>query len=316
MSSYQKHLLAIVSEQLPEGVKLVDFLSELVHLSKEACYRRIRCEVEFTLSEVVVIAKELNINLTSLVIREGGDKVTCNLRVIEEDTLANSYIKRLEADLNVLEGFESKNNHSILFVCKELPEWLYFGSHGLMKLRLLKMQLNQDNLNRFTFDKVELSSPLWKIQRKYWDALREFKVILYLGNDILIGLINDVNYFFKTNLLTEENRQEILLDLLGVLTSLNDIAKTGQYKNKSIELYISNITLDFSQVYLKSEGLEATVLELNYPHTLLSFDQAFIKTHTQYLNVIRRTSTLISQSSEIEKTAYLNKLRELLMSMI
>lgn len=314
MSTYQKHFINIISEQLPEGVKLVDFLSDLVHLSKEACYRRIRGEVEFTLSEVVLISKTLNINLTSLVIREGGEKVTCNLRLITEDTLVNSYIKRLEADLNVLEGFESKHKHSVLFVCKDLPEWLYNSSDGLMKLRLLKIQLNQDSLHPLSFDKIELTSTLKKIQGQYWTALKGFKVILYLGPDLLRGLIHDINYFFKTNLLTEQNRQQIISELLDMLELFNVIGSTGQFKDKQIELYISNIAIDLSQVYLKSEGLEATVLEMNYPHSLLSFDQAFIKAQIQHLNVIRRTSTLISQSGEIEKTAYLNKQRLLVKS--
>ncbi|SEI70929.1 hypothetical protein SAMN04488018_103173 [Myroides marinus] len=313
MSVYQKHLLTIVLEQLPEGVKLVDFLSELVHLSKEACYRRIRCEVEFTLSEVVLIAKALNINLTSLVIREGGEKVTCNLRVVEEDTLVNSYIKKLEADLNVLEGFDSKSQHSIHFVCKNLPELFYFSYEGLIKLRLLKMQLNQGGVKpQQTFNQIVLTSSLKKVHDQYWKALTDFKLIVYLGPDLLMGILRDIEFFTKINLLTSENRLLLLEELKAILDLISEIGNTGMFRNKEIDLYISHIIIELSQTYLKSEGLETTILELEFPNSLLSFDASFNAAQSHQLSVVKRTSTLISQSAEVEKIAYLNRQRTIL----
>lgn len=312
MSSYQKHFIYIISEQLPEGVKLVDFLSDLVHLSKEACYRRIRCEVEFTLSEVVNIAKALNINLTSLVIREGGDKVTCNLRVIKEKNLVDSYVKKLEAELNVLEGFESKSKHSLLMVSKELPELLYFGSTGLMKLRLMKLQLNQGVSNPKGFDQIELSPRLKKVQGVYWEAIQHFNIVLYLGPELLTGMLYDIEYFYKTDMLSLEDKNLLLAEIAEVLDLISDIGSTGAHKGKKIDLYISHLAIELSHTCLVSDGLEATILDLNYPNTLLSFDRTFNQARAHRLQVIKRTSTLISQSGEMEKTAYLNKHRELL----
>lgn len=314
MSSYQKHFINIISEQLPDGVKLVDFLSDLVHLSKEACYRRIRCEVEFTLSEVVNISKALNINLTSLVIREGGDKVTCNLRVIKEENLVDGYVKKLEAELNVLEGFESKSKHSMLMVSKELPELLYFSSTGLMKLRLMKLQLNQGVGNPKGFDQIELSPRLKKTQSAYWKAIQHFNIVLYLGPELLTGILYDIEYFYKTDMLSLENKNVLIAEIAEILDLISDIGSTGEYKGKKLDLYISHLAIELSHICLVSDGLEATVLDLNYPNTLLSFDQAFNQAQTHRLQVIKRTSTLISQSGEMEKTAYLNKHRELIQS--
>ncbi|MCC9043774.1 hypothetical protein LNQ81_13930 [Myroides sp. M-43] len=314
MSSYQKHFINIISEQLPEGVKLVDFLSDLVHLSKEACYRRIRCEVEFTLSEVVHISKALNINLTSLVIREAGEKVTCNLRIIKENNVVDGYSKKLEAELNVLEGFESKSKHSLLMVSKELPELLYFGSSGLMKLRLMKLQLNQGVSSPKVFDQIELLPSLKKVQDAYWKAIQQFNIVLYLGPELLTGMLYDIEYFYKTDMLSLENKNVLIAEIAEILDLIRDIGSTGEYKGKKIELYISHLALELSHTCLVSDGLEATVLDLNYPNTLLSFDRTFNQAQTHRLQVIKRTSTLISQSGEIQRTTYLNKHRELLQS--
>lgn len=312
MVLYQKYFINIISEQLPEGVKLVDFIADLVHLSKEACYRRIRCEVEFTLSEVVVISKALNINLTSLIIREGGEKVTCNLRVLQEENLVDSLIKKLEADINILESFNFKNQCKVFLVCKNIPELLCFNSEGLLKLHLLKMQLNQGKLKPITFDQLELTSIFEKVQKKYWAALEEFKLVVYLGPDIIMGLLHDIEFFSKTNLLTSNNKQQLIQELYDSLAILSNIGSTGKFKDKDIDLYISHMAIEVSQVYLRSKELETTILGLEFPNTLLSFDQSFNATQSHQLNIIRRTSTLITKSGEVEKVAYLNKQRSIL----
>ncbi|EHO12642.1 hypothetical protein [Myroides odoratimimus] len=312
MSAYQKHFIHIISEQLPEGVKLVDFISELIHLGKEACYRRIRGEVEFTLTEVVTIAKAMNINLTSLIIREGGDKITCNLRVLKEDTLEQVYIRMIEAELNVLEGFEQKSRHTLHMVCKELPELLYLASDNLMKLRLMKIELNQGVLIPTAFKKIEITSAIKRIQQRYWQALQDFKLTVYLGPDILNTLVYDILYFYKINTLTEEDKTLIQSELNDVIDLLSLIGSTGKYKDKEIELYLSYLGLDISHNYLKSDGLEASVVHLSSPNSILSFDPAFNNAQEHRINMIKRTSTLISLSGEPEKVAYLNKQREVL----
>ena len=309
---YQKHFIHIISEQLPEGVKLVDFISELIHLGKEACYRRIRGEVEFTLTEVVTIAKAMNINLTSLIIREGGDKITCNLRVIKDDSLEQIYIRTLEAELNVLEGFKQKSGHTLHMVCKELPEFLYFASDNLMKLRLMKIELNQDVLPLTPLKKIEITSSIKKIQQLYWQALQDFNLTVYLDPDIVNVLVYDILYFYKVNTLTEQEKALLLSELNEVLDLLSLIGSTGKYKNKDIELYLSYLGLAVSHNYLKSEGLEASIVHLDNPNSVLSFDPAFNKAQEERIRMIKRTSTLISLSGELEKIAYLNKQREII----
>lgn len=312
MNLYQKHFIHIISEQLPQGVKLVDFISELIHLGKEACYRRIRGEVEFTLTEVVTIAKAMNINLTSLIIREGGDKITCNLRVSEGDSLERVYIRMMEAELNVLEGFEQKSKHTLHIACKELPELLYLASESLMKLRLMKIELNQGALIPTSFDKIEITSAIKQIQQRYWQALESFKLTLYLAPDILNTLVYDIAYFYRINTLTNEEKTLIQHELNEVLDLLSLIGSTGKYKDKEIELYLSYLGLDISHSYLKSDGLEATIVHLNSPNSILSFDPAFNKAQEHRISMIKRTSTLISLSGELEKVAYLNKQRAIL----
>ncbi|MDR2221670.1 MAG: hypothetical protein LBE34_02910 [Flavobacteriaceae bacterium] len=307
MSTNQKNFIEIIVKHLPEGVKLVDFISNLVHLGKEASYRRIRCEVEFTLSEIVIIAKELNINLTSLIIREGGEKVTCNLRLIEEDTPQLTYCKMIEADLNVFEGIDTQSKHLLFTINHTLPLFFTTTSALLTKLRLLKIQFNQGSLNPKKLKDLELTKDIKTINEKYLKAISSFDVEVVMSQDIIANTVLDIDFFFRIGLITEEEQGLLLKELEQTIFLLQEITHTGTWNNKNLQLYVSYLSLDSSHQYIYSNGVQASLLDLHVPNSLLSFDKTFNTMHFNRIEIIKKGATLITKSGEIEKASFFKK---------
>ncbi|MBK5720924.1 hypothetical protein JGH11_08580 [Dysgonomonas sp. Marseille-P4677] len=307
---YQKKLIDIISRYVPEDEKLVDFISGLIHLGKEASYRRIRCEVEFTLSEVVTIAKKLNINLTSLIIREGGEKVTCNLRLIDETSAVHGYIKKIEADLNILEGFEKKSGSTFYTVNRSIPELFYFPYTYLTKLKLFKIQFNKGTVQPLPLAQIDIPDVLSKVRQEYWDEIKLFKLIFILDPNLLTSVVNDISFFYNLNLITEEEKNQLKRELISVLDTINESASTGLYRGKKVSFYVSHVTLALSHSLIVSKGLEASIINLHYPNSLLSFDQEMTQAQMKRLQIIKKCSSLISQSGELNKIAFLNRQRE------
>lgn len=195
--NYQKKLIDIISQHVPEGEKLVDFLSQLICLGKEASYRRIRGEVEFTLSEIVTITKQLNINLTSLIISDGGEKVVFNLRLYNEINPIDNYIKNLEGNLTIFEGFPSKKETSYYTVNRSIPYLLTFDYPYLKKLEYLKSQFNQGLGQPIPLSHITLPNTLFKTQEKYWNVIKQFQLVCILDPNMLTSMINDILFFFK-----------------------------------------------------------------------------------------------------------------------
>lgn len=312
MTTYQKNFISIITNRLPEGEKLVDFISRLIHVGREASYRRIRCEVEFTLSEVVTIAKTLNINLTSLIIREGGDKVTCNLRLIEDTSIYSVYNKKIEADLNVLEGFEKRSNLTLSFISAAIPDVFYFDFPYLTKLRLLKIQFNNAVLHPMALAQMELPKETATIQARYMKELQLFDLVFILGPDMLTSIVNDIQYFYRFNLITEVEKIALQTELTALLQLIHDIASSGMYLDNKVSMYVSHLSIDISHAVITSRDLEASSIDLQFPNTILSFDQSFTEAQTKNLHIIKKSSSLISQASELEKMNFLNKQRLIL----
>lgn len=307
---YQKAFIDIISRHVPEGEKLVDFISRLIHIGKEASYRRIRCDVEFTLSEVVTISKALNINLTSLIIREGGDKVTFNLRSFNDMSATNSFIKRLEGDLNIFEGFKSNYDPTLYTVNRSIPDLFFFPYTYLTKLNLLKIQFNMGVVQPLPISHIAIPESLKEVQRKYWEKLQLFSLVFILGPNLLTSVINDILFFYNLHLISEQEKQLLKDELIAMLETINTSASTGLYMNKEVSFYVSHVTLDLSHTLVTSKGLDASIIDLSYPDSLLSFDEEINQSHLRRLYTIKKGSSLITQSGELNKIAFLNRQKD------
>jgi hypothetical protein len=304
---YQKIFLDIIARYLPEGTKLVDFISDLIHLGKEASYRRIRCEVEFSLSEVVIIAKKLNINLTSLILREGGDKVVFNLRFIEETNATLSYIKKIKANLNILEGFRTEDSCDFYSVNSSIPDEFICDLPNLTKLKLLKIQFDNDNTEPSPFNRLDIHNTLKEIQQQYKKELGALNIIYILEPNLLLPTVSDILFFHELNLISAEEKKYLKNELLLILDIINDIACSGKYNNREVSLYISHVTFNLSHGFIQSKGLEASIIDLRTPNSLLSFDSKMYQTHVKWVNKIKKYSSFISKTGEITKASFLKK---------
>lgn len=65
-NEFKESFLEAIKAKLPPDVLLVSYISKMINVGKEASYRRIRGDVDFTFSEVMAIVKDLNIPLSQL----------------------------------------------------------------------------------------------------------------------------------------------------------------------------------------------------------------------------------------------------------
>ena len=309
---YQKTFIDIIARYVPEDEKLVDFISRLINLGKEASYRRIRGEVEFTLSEVVTISKALNINLTSLIIREGGEKVTFNLRLPEDANPANSNIKKIESDLNVLEGIDKKSDSTLYSVCRSIPDIFYYEHPYLTKLKLLKTQFNIGAVQPLPLSHIEIPNKLLKIQEEYWNELKYFNLTYILAPNLLTSIISDIQFFNNLNLISEQEKQHLKKELISILNIIDETARTGLFRQKEISLYVSHVILDLSHSLIVSKALDASVIDLHYPNSLLSFDREMCQSHLRRIQVIRKCSSSITMSGEPTKISFLSDQKDMI----
>ena len=309
---YQKIFITIISTYLPKDIKLVDFISDIIHIGKEASYRRIRGEVEFSLTEVITIAKKLNINLNSLIISEGGLRTVFNFRVLSDGIdFEHRYIRRKKSDLYLLEGF-CTGNCKMVKTKKTIPEEFTYDLPFITKLNILKLQFTYNSDKVHLLQDICIPKNIDLMQIEYLERLKTINLSYLFDPNLFLSIVTDILFFKKTGLISNNDIGYLKDELYQVLALVHKMTETGVYKDIPISIYISHRSIDISSTFIKDDNQVASVIELNHNNSLLSFDSGVCQEQEDNLNLMKKYTSLITLAGEIDKIQFFNQQKQLI----
>lgn len=309
---YQKTFISMISTYLPKDTKLVDFISDIIHVGKEASYRRIRGEVEFSLSEIIIIAKKLNINLNSLIISEGGVRTVFNFRVLPDDVdYVDRYVRRKKSDLYLLEGF-GVGTCVMIKTKNTIPEEFTYDLPYITKLNILKIQFVYNSSKAQPLEAIAIPESILLTQTQYIERLSTVDLSYLFDPNLFLPIITDIHFFRKTHLISDEDVKHLKAELLELIDIMYKMTDTGVYKNIPVTVYVSHTSINQSSTFLKAENQIASVIELNHNNSLLSFDANVCKSQESNLNLMKKYTSLITEAGEIDKVSFFKQQKQLI----
>ncbi len=132
--SIQTSLLDRVKQQMDPRISFVDELSELLDLSKDSIYRRIRGETDLSLNESLVICEAYGISLHELV-DSGSSLITFQGSLVERKTFdIYAWMKSILDQLKLLDSFQGQKE--MMYYTKDLPIFYYFNHPRLSAFKI------------------------------------------------------------------------------------------------------------------------------------------------------------------------------------
>ncbi|MDR1876091.1 MAG: hypothetical protein LBQ84_00550 [Flavobacteriaceae bacterium] len=311
-------LVSSMKNNIPEGENLADILTGILNVGKESVYRRLRGEVPFTFEEVVKISRKLRVSLDNIV-NEEKEHAVFSLHLIPSIDFMEDYYKALESN-HVIFNMMSKDPDSVLRLAyNTLPYGIYLRYETISKFRLYKW------VYQFLKTQTTVSLADFEVPEKILTAQKKFVENYYTISNIQIILdknafssfITDINYFYRLNLISEKEIEELKEELLQMIFNWEQLAKKGiTNAGKEINIYISNINFEACYVHFKSKELELSQISLYSIDTLTSLDPVICNTHKKWIDSLKRYSTLITRSGEIERIEFFNNQRKLITELL
>lgn len=312
----QEEFLAELRFRIPERGKLANFLIDALCIEKEAVYRRLRGEVSFTFAEIIIIANKLHISIDSLY------DITLTNRGSSFHLYGYNFFNMTEADYEI-----SKQLVSIVKMATESPHCEYgFASsivplpfstyyRSIFRLYMLRQmyQFGKPGLTPAYVD-VVIPEVLQGYHDEYLEEVQRVKQTTFiLDNLLMLYVVNDVKYFNSIQLITNEEVVEIKEELDQFLRALEMLAHRGCYDSgNEVYIYISNLNFDATYAYLYSENVNLSMITTFSLSAVTSLDRGVCENMRVWIQALKRTSTLISKCSEIDRAIFFKKQREYL----
>lgn len=288
-----------------------DALSDILPLSKEAIYRRLRGEVLFTLDEAVTVARELNISLDSMNIK---DINSCTFKVTMppfDNDPTKAYIESINFVIDIFDE-NNKEGASFFQVRPSLPIYFICRYEHLYKFTHLRWLYLKRNLNPFVkkFGTTIVPKALIDLENQYSDRINSLHTTLLLSELVFEYQLKEILHFYDLGILDKKDILLIIGDLHQMINDLEHIIASGRKTNGSkLNIYLTNAIQETTFGF--TEGTKKNIAFIKF----IDLNQGITENKEMY-NALRNAfydmkgyAILISESGSAKRTAFFSKQR-------
>lgn len=317
---YQLHqrLLEELKKKHYKPREVVHFLMEALSLKREAAYRRLRNEVPFTLQEAAIVAKKYAISLDDLIGTNLERSKTLRLKLPDFIHVDERAQHQFTDFIDFFESMSLMEETKTGVVTNALPQEIFSKYEAITKLNVFRWQYYYSYQKRVSYRDLTVSPLALDCLRKQYLYAKNIKETIYVfDRRILFRLVREIEYFRTIGMIDEKSVQEIRVELFELIDYLERLTETGLFPEtgQSVQIYLTEIEVPFSCAYIKANDIEYTLMKTFILTSVTSFDRELYTKIKDWVFSSMRTSTLITQSSEIERVNFFARQREIVMAL-
>ncbi len=305
-----KHLKQVV----PANVSLVDDIADLLKISNDSAYRRLRNETELSLDETYKICKHYRISVDS-VFSNKGDSVTCNYIKLTDS--AENFENYLTGLLNQLTRLQKSEDAKIIYAAEEIPIFHSFYSKELAAFKLFYWQrsvLNVPEYQTKKFDWDSIPEKQLKLAEHIHQTYLKIPSIEIWTDETIQTTIKQIEYYFESGAFKEkEDTITVLQELKKMMQAIHHYAEhdtKNDHTNSagiSFGLYNSDLVIGTNCIHVTVGGTVFSYISFNTMNSLTTGNQQFCEEIEHWMRNLIKKSTLISGIAEKQRFQFFSK---------
>lgn len=301
----------------PRKRELISLLTDILILERESVSRRLNGKVLFTVNEIGKVARCLNVSIDRLLEKNQNPplfplNLIMPLRLESIDVLIEQIDKNKEK-LKCVEEYPFEVGH----IFDSLPVEYFMSYTYLCKFMYFKWAYFFVGNNSFK------DYNTWRVPLQIYDYHDElikcwnnYDAIFYIwDNPVIWNLVGEINLFYKMRILNEKDVALIKKDLHDLLDDVEMRTKeTGNGKDiskKNADLYISSVNIGVTCIYFQSPEISFIHYKPPFALPALYKDAESFNLIYDWINSMKRVSTLVSGSGAVERRIFFDKQHEI-----
>ena len=308
-NSLHENLLNELRLRVQNNSELVNILSDILFLGKEAIYRRIRGDVQFSLEEASLISYHVGLSLDQLS-NLSEMKRPFVFKIADFANPQEKDYKIISEFVDFLDYIKDSPNTETGVAAKLIPDGIHLHYQHITRFYLFKWIYQYDNYNNIEkYEKVVGTDRMLEMLNKMLELLHQIKRTYYIFDQRIFENFTDDIKYFKSIGLVNDNDIKLLKDDLHVC--LNDIelmaSKGVNRHGHKTEIYLSNLNFEAGFSYVKSDNYKLSSIRAFSMYDISSSDLITFDKSLKWMQSLKRASSLISESGEIIRANFFSK---------
>jgi hypothetical protein len=303
-----KRILAAI----PKSIRPRDYLMEKLEISKESAYRRMRNEISFSLEEAVIISSDLGFSLDGIVEQIIGKEALPGKECSASQQAQESFVRMLSEYNGYLEAVSEARKREVWMSARQLN--LFFLAEYETLLRLFyynRIVRTFPSLASRPFSKITLTPEMQALRKQIGRKTAELQPVeLFLDRQLFAGFAQEVVYYHRLKLITDDELTRIRRELNMLLDRLERLMKQDAGSAKeSRRFYLSLIDIECNSVYAAYDHRQLSLYQLNPLKTTIEKNNTD-GVHKKWLESLKKHSTLIGGSNELVLAEFIEEQRK------
>ena len=306
----QKLLFEIIKTRIPEQYRLVGVLEELLKMSSDSVYRRIRGETELSFSELNVLCEKFHISMDEIFNSKSIQSAVFQYMPVNFSD-QESYITYITRLLGTLTAFGQDQDKQIYVTALDIPFYHFLAYPELMFFKLYAWNdtithtpLTYESFcNRLDWDAI---IPVYRQMDESYRHIPSKEIWTNQTIDILLRLLE---HYYEIGAF---EKRETVLGLISQLTHLMDTVrkyadegyKSGGGKEIPFSLYLCSVDPENNLMLIKrGENISCTI-RLYTVNSIVTENHSLCLEMNKWIHDLILKSVLISGASVRERIRF------------
>ena len=319
--SAQLILMHRLKDALPANISLVDELADLLQVSNDSAYRRMRGETQLSIEEIASICKHFKLSFDAFINSNDDGLVSFKYNRMDGYPDAfTSYFRSIMNDLEKMMHFEDKE---VIFAAEDIPVFHHFARRELAAFKMFywkKSILNAKEFEDKKYDSSLIGDELMEIAENIYQLYAKVPSIEIWSDDTANSTIKQIEFYWEAGIFkTKEDALMICDQVSQMMERIKRQAELNIKLDKNDQpaaaennyaLYHSDVMIGNNCVMVTTSGVKATYLSYHTFNTILTTNAGFCSETDQWLKTLIRKSSLISGVAEKQRYRYFKKIED------
>lgn len=310
-TNIQTVFLNQIRKKLPATASFADDLAELLNVSRDSAYRRIRGETVLSLDEVKKLYDQYGLSIDGI-ISPDSNMVLIDHQAVDFNFSINEWLKSIIQNLSQA---KASSTLDLIYAAKDIPVFHYFRFPELTAFKLFiwsKTIVKDPNYEHLPYSHDVLPKEVIIEAKKAGQLYSSLASTEIWSDEAINSTLKQIEFYYECDYFKNRTMAiDLFYQLDDFIRTIKEEAAEGKKsEGGSFTLYQNDILIPDNTILVKMTDAQVVFINYNTTYLLTTYQDSFCEKTELYLKTLIKNSALISATAERERNRFFNGLAE------
>ena len=304
-----------IKKTIKNNKGLVEEVADLLELSTDSAYRRMRGEIPLNVNEIDKMVKHFKVTFEMTL--QGSLDMLVNFSYLKVVGDKQKFMQWLETLLQHVKNIAEAKNNEIIYAADDVPVWHHFiiPEFGCFKIFYwLKCIVNYEEFAHKKFDISLIDNRMIELTQKMLTYYNQTTSIEIWSEDTINSTLKQLEYFWENDFFVDkEQALQMCTHFESILLNLKQQAQNSCKNNNaanSFTFFKSEVMIGNNSIIVKIDETKMAFVINNTFNMMNTSNPAFVAENEIWIKNLMQKSIQISGQSEKQRNQFFKLLFE------